>query len=158
MQSRFVSKLESAVGRDLGFRLVTMVVLGTGMYLHLTHIIVGREIFLERVLRPEFEWPLSAAMLYVAVIGVLLHRRAELPTLRHRIGYVVLLMYFMISVAIHAAAVATGSSDYVRSFPAWYSYPSLVVMVGLFLFARSLSFGVGRRRPVQSPSAAGAGS
>lgn len=129
---------------DLGFRLVASALFIAGMYLHITHILIGRELFLTHVLRPEVEWTLTATMVYALATGLAVRNRALLAS-RWRAVYYVMLAYFGVSVAIHLRAVAAGDSTYVTAFPEWYSYVVLGIMVAFLVFVRRLRFASSER-------------
>lgn len=138
---------------DLGFRLVASGLFIAGIYLHTTHILIGRELFLTHVLRPEVEWPLTAAMVYALVAGLAVRNRVQLDG-RWRAAYYLVLGYFGLSVAVHLRAVVVGDSGYVAAFPEWYSYVVLVVMGTFLAFVRRLRFAPLERLSVAAGAAA----
>ena len=133
---------------DLGFRAVATAVLAIGVYLHVTHVLVGREVFLESVLRPEIEWTVTAGMIYTLAVGLLLRGRLAGSGRWLAIAYHVILAYFAVSVLVHMRAVITADTEYVRAFPDWYSYPVIVVMLAFLLVIRKLRFARGERRVI----------
>lgn len=133
---------------DLAFRTVATAVLAIGVYLHVTHILVGREVFLERVLRPEIEWMVTAGMIYALGVGLVLRGRLAGSGRRLAVAYHVILAYFAVSVLIHVRAVITADTEYVRAFPDWYSYPVIVVMLAFLLVIRQLRFARGEWRDI----------
>ena len=130
---------------DYGFRAAAGATLVGGMYLHLTHILVGREVFLAHVFTPALDLALTVPMTRATVVGPFAWRRTAFRRLPERAGYAVLVGYFVLSSAVHARALAASSVDYVAAFPTWYSYPILVVLLGFFLFVRGLRFPAGDR-------------
>ena len=115
-------------------RVSVMIVLITGMYLHLSRLVFGMELTLERLVTTTFDSVLAVAIIF-ATIAVFMARREVAP--RNRLeGFLVwfTLVYFGISIPIHVRTwFVPDNPEMLRSFPAWYSvlflcYTSLMLI------------------------------
>jgi hypothetical protein len=132
---------------DRFFRLAVTLTLTLGIYLHVTSVLVGREVFLDRVLTPTFDLVLAVPMTYAAVTGWLIRKRLLPGGRLHRAVYVLLCTYLSISVPVHAQTLLTGRTDtIVRAFPENYSLVILPVMLALLVFVRRLRFSTDPQR------------
>ena len=111
-----------------------------GMYLHVTSLFIGRELLLRYVLTPSFDAVLAVPMTYAGIVGWMVWRRVEHPNLWHRFVYGFTIVYFTISIPIHAQTFLTQRTDYILAFPWWYSYFILLVQVGMLAFVWHLRF------------------
>ena len=108
----------------------------TGMYLHLTAILLGRELFLEKVFTPVFDMILAVPMTFAGVMGIALWKKTRLPTAAHRAVYGVLLAYFCVSIAVHVSTFFTRDTSYIVAFPEAFSY-FIIPVQALFLYVFS---------------------
>lgn len=123
------------------FRFAATLTLSVGVYLHLTHLIVGREVFLDHVLTPTFDVWLAVPMTYAAIAGWGSLKRARFTGLGQRVGYLLMVLYFSISIPIHTQTLVTGRIDYlIRAFPEGFSLAILPVMVVMIVFIQRLRF------------------
>ena len=130
---------------DLAFRTVATAVLAIGVYLHVTHILVGRDVFLERAAaRDRVDGDRQDDL--CPRVGLALRSRLAGSGRWLAVAHHVILAYFAVSVLIHVRAVITADTEYVRAFPDWYSYPVIVVMLAFLLVIRQLRFARGERR------------
>ncbi|MCL4859635.1 MAG: hypothetical protein KJZ93_09525 [Caldilineaceae bacterium] len=126
----------------LGMRQAAAFTLMTGIYLHLTSLLIGRDLLLKYVLTPRFDMALAVPMTYAGIVGWLLMRRVHHPNHWHRIAYWLLVVYFTISIPIHVQTYITGRADYILVFPAWYSYMLLPILAAALRFVWRLRFKV----------------
>ena len=111
-----------------------------GIYLHVTSLLIGRDLFLKHVLTARFDMFFAVPMTYAAISGWLAWKRVLLPGLWHRVFYGFLTVYFTASIPLHAQTFIRGSTDFFRLFPEEYSLFSLPLMVVLLVFVWRLKF------------------
>jgi hypothetical protein len=136
--------------RDQGFgmRYSGALTLLIGIYLHVTSLLIGRELFLERVLTPQFDACFALPTTWTAIAGWLSWKRVIHRALWHRIAYAVFVVYFTLSVPIHAQTIVTGNIEHIiRMFPEGYSYLFLPVAALLLAFVWNLEFTRGGQPP-----------
>jgi len=121
-------------------KLAIIVMLITGMYLHVTSLFIGRELLMRYILTPTFDAVLGVPMTYGGIVGWIIWRRVVHPTGWHRFVYAFTIVYFTISIPIHLQTLITQHTDYILAFPWWYSYFILLVQLGLLVFAWRLRF------------------
>src|SRR5215216_3321094 len=85
-----------------------------GIYLHVTSLFIGRDLFLQYVLTARFDMILALPMTYAGICGWFIWKRVIHPALWHRVLYGFLTVYFTISIPIHAQTFITGRTDYIR--------------------------------------------
>jgi hypothetical protein len=125
-------------GYYVQFAIITTLLMG--MYLHVTSLFIGRELLLRYILTPSFDAVLAVPMTYGGIVGWMVWRQIEHPTLWHRLVYGFTIVYFTLSVPIHVQTFLTKRTDYILAFPWWYSYFILLVQVGMLAFVWHLRF------------------
>ena len=125
---------------------VVITVIG-GMYLHLTSLFIGRELLKQYILTPQFDMVHAIPMIYAGIAGWLAWNNVIFDRRWKKFFYGFIMAYFTISIPIHIRTFLTQSTDYIDVFPSWYSYPVLVLMTAILLFAWHLKY-----RPVQTRS------
>lgn len=131
------------------FRFSATLTFTLGVYLHVTHLLVGRDMFLERVLTPTFDLILAVPMTYAAVSGWMAWRRAILPARTQRLLYTLLCAYLSVSVPVHVQSLITGRVELIiRAFPEGYSVFILPVMAAMIVFVQRIRFQSQPRRHV----------
>ncbi|RIK38470.1 MAG: hypothetical protein DCC55_21010 [Chloroflexi bacterium] len=123
-----------------GMRHAASFTLLIGLYLHLTSLLIGRELLLEYVLTPRFDMALAVPMTYAGIMGWLMGRRVIHPNRWHRVTYWLIVVYFTISIPVHVQTYLTQRADYILRFPAWYSYFLLPILAAMLIFAWRLEF------------------
>jgi hypothetical protein len=114
----------------LWFTLLTVLVLGTGLSIHLTRLIMGGDWLVENFVTPTFDMALAVAITTCSVCFWLLRGQVEFHSRFDRIRYYAVAVYFTISVPIHLATFVTRNTQAIAdTFPAWYSV--LIVLVQL---------------------------
>lgn len=105
-------------------------VLVTGIYLHLSAILLGRDLFLEKLFTPEFDMVLGIPMTYAGIMGIVLWKRTAFPSKFHTGVYAFILFYFCVSIVIHLSTFVTQDSSYITKFPEFFSF--LIIPVQAF--------------------------
>jgi len=121
-------------GPGAWFRGLTLLTLATGAILHGSSLPLGRETFTRVLFTPQFDAVFAVPMTVAGILGWMLYRRAIFAAPWQRVVYVAMLLYFTLSVFIHARTLFTWDTSYVLAFPSWYSLPILVVFFVLGMF------------------------
>lgn len=79
-------------------------------------------------------------MAYAGVTGWLSWKQVVFDRNWKRFFYGFVMTYFTISIPIHVQTYLTQSTDYIDVFPAWYSYPILVLMSLILVFMWNLKY------------------
>lgn len=111
-----------------------------GIYLHVTSLLIGRDLFLQHVLTPRFDMFFAVPMTYAGISGWFAWKRVIHPGLWHQVIYGFLTLYFTVSIPLHAQTFIKGSTDFFRLFPEGYSLFSLPLMMALLVFVWRLQF------------------
>ncbi len=118
------------------FHYAAVITLIFGIYLHVTRLFIGNELFLKDVFTPGFDMVLALPMTYAGIFGWLSWKKVDI----HGRGRVLLtagLCYFSLSIPLHVYTYISQSTNYVSFSPVWYSYVILPIMLLLaFFFAR----------------------
>ena len=121
-------------GPGAWFRGLTLLTLATGAVLHGSSLPLGREAFVQTLFTPTFDAIFAVPMTAAGILGWLLFRRAVFHAMWERIVYVAMLLYFTLSIFIHARTLFTWDTSYVLGFPSWYSLPIFVLFGALTVF------------------------
>ena len=127
-------------GPGATFRIASGITLATGVALHVSSLPLGREVFHQNVLTPLVDTIFAIPMTIAGIAGLLLWRRAILPSLWETIVYGFVVLFLLFSVVIHVRTLFTWDTSYVLAFPAWYPLPALVYLSLIGLFAVSRRF------------------
>lgn len=122
------------------FRYAAIATLIAGVYLHITGLFIGRELLKQYLLTPAFELLLVIPMIYAAIAGWISWKQVSFARGWQTFVYGFILVYFTISIPIHARALLTQSTDYIDAFPAWYSYPIVVLLTLMLFFVWNLRY------------------
>ena len=125
------------------FRYAAVVTLITGMYLHITNLFIGRALLKQYILTPTFDMLLAIPMTYAAIVGWMFWKHAYLDRGWKKFLYGFMLVYFTVSIPLHVQTYLTHSTDYVDAFPSWYSYPVLILLSIMLLFAWRMRYETG---------------
>jgi hypothetical protein len=118
-------------GRGAVFKISALATLGTGMALHASSLVIGREAFVETILTPAFDAVFAIPMTIAGLAAIWLYRSAIFPALWQRLVYIFVAFYFTLSFFIHLSTLVTWDTSYVLAFPAWYPVVALTIMVSL---------------------------
>lgn len=122
------------------FRYAAIVTLITGMYLHVTSLFIGRDLLRQYILTPEFDMLLAIPMTYAGIVGWLSWKQVSFDSRWKKFLYGFIVVYFTISIPIHVQTYLTQSTDYINTFPGWYSYFILVLMTAMVIFVWNLTY------------------
>jgi hypothetical protein len=133
-------------GPGATFRIASAITLATGVALHIWSLPLGREVFHRSVLTPLVDTVFAIPMTIAGVAGLLLWRRAILPTWWEKIAYGFVVLFLLGSVALHLRTLFTWDTSYVLAFPDWYPLPAFVYLslIGLFTVTRRFAPAPGR--------------
>ena len=137
--------MKSSGDQGYYFRYAAIVTLITGLYLHITSLFIGRDLLQQYILSPTFDMLLAVPMTYAAIVGWLSWKQVSFDHPWKKFAYGLILVYFGISTLIHLRTYLTQSTSYIEAFPAWYSYPIVVLLSSMLMF-------VWRIRYMTSPS------
>lgn len=118
----------------------TVITVIGGIYLHLTSLFIGRELLKQYILTPQFDMGFTLPMAYAGIAGWLAWNKVVFDRRWKKFFYGFIMTYFTISIPIHIQTFLTQSTDYIDVFPSWYSYPILVLMISILLFAWNLKY------------------
>jgi hypothetical protein len=114
------------------FSALAVLVLGTGISIHLTRLIMGGAWLVENFVTPTFDMGLAVAITVCSACFWLLRGQVEFNNRYDRIRYYAVALYFTISVPIHLATFVTRNTQAIAdAFPAWYSALIIVVQLAL---------------------------
>ncbi|MBK7317224.1 MAG: hypothetical protein IPO36_03720 [Anaerolineales bacterium] len=111
-----------------------------GIYLHLTSLFIGRELLKEHILTPAFDMVFAIPMAYAGIIGWLSWNKVVFDKGWKKFFYGFIMTYFTVSIPLHVQTYLTQSTGYIDAFPAWYSYPILVLMVLILVFMWNIRY------------------
>jgi hypothetical protein len=111
-----------------------------GIYLHLTSLFIGRELLKENILTPAFDMVFAIPMAYAGIIGWLSWNKVVFDKGWKKFFYGFIMIYFTVSIPLHVQTYLTQSTGYIDAFPAWYSYPILVLMVLILVFMWNIRY------------------
>jgi hypothetical protein len=125
-------------GPGATFRVASGITLAMGIVLHVSSLPLGREVFQQQVLTPLVDTIFAIPMAIAGIAGLLLWRRAILPSLWEKLAYGFVVIFLLGSVLLHLQTIFTWSTSYVLSFPAWYPLPAMAYLslIGLFAVTR----------------------
>ncbi len=107
-----------------------------GIYLHVSAIVFGKDLLLQRFFTPTADMFLAVLIAWGS-IGLIAYRKTvHLPNIFIKIVYYFTTVLFTLSVPIHAYTFFSRSTEYVRFFPLWYSYaeaPVFIIILIVFL-------------------------
>lgn len=133
-------------GPGAWFRALTLITLATGTVVHATRVVVGNEALIKYLFTPQFDAIFAFPMTAAGVLGWILLPRGIFPAPWHRIVYVAMLLYFSISIVLHARTLFTWDTSYSLAFPNWYSLPVFVLFGLLIPFTMRQRFKPARAR------------
>ena len=122
------------------FRYAAIATLITGMYLHITNLFIGQDLLKQHILTPAFDMLLAIPMTYAAIVGWLSWKQVSFDRGLKEFLYGFILVYFTISIPLHIQTYLTQSTDYIDTFPAWYSYPIVVLLSFMLIFVWKIRY------------------
>ena len=116
----------------------------TGLYLHLTRLLIADDAYVTaHVVTPTLDKLFAVVMTYAAVAGWLSRRYVAFTGTRQKVILTVILVYITASLPLHYATYVTGSTKLLTELPLWYSGVFLVVVAAMLTFVWRLRI----RRP-----------
>jgi hypothetical protein len=121
-------------GRGAVFRVSALITLATGMVMHASSLVLGREAFVAQLFTPMFDAFFAIPMTIAGVSAIWLYRSAVFPAFWQRAVYIFVAFYFTLSFFIHVSTLFTWDTSYVLGFPSWYPIVALALMISLSAF------------------------
>ncbi len=116
------------------FKWLAIGVIVTGIFLHATSIVIGRDLFHEKIFTPLFDAIFAVPMTYAGVAGWLVWKRVVHPSWLHKIFYTLVIVYFTVSIIVHLRTLITWDTSYILSFPDWYGVALLPFLCLILAF------------------------
>src|SRR5437868_11886267 len=92
------------------YPLVTVLMLVTGMFVHVYALARGREALFRDLFTPVFDITLAIPMTLAAIAYWWFRKEAPLPTRADRVAYYITAVYFTVSVPLHVQTAVTWNS------------------------------------------------
>jgi hypothetical protein len=113
----------------------------TGIGIHVTSLIMGREKFLAYVFTPLFDSIFGIPMTFAGIAGIILWRNVHFDKTWKKIAYWIGMFYLVASIPMHVQTIITQDTSYINNFPESYSYFIMPVMLFFaFLFLTQVKF------------------
>ena len=103
------------------FRWVAIATIVTGIYLHVTRLLIGDALLQQYILTPLFDQYFALPIAYAGISGLLSWRWMQFRGRGHKafVGFIV--FYMLASIPIHASTWFTHSTANFSVFPLWFS-------------------------------------
>jgi len=103
------------------FRTVALGTIVTGIYLHVTRLLIGDALLTQYIVTPLFDQFFALPIAYAGITGLLSWRQMQFRGRRHKafIGFIV--FYMVASIPIHGMTWFTHSTEHLSVFPLWFS-------------------------------------
>ena len=101
----------------------------TGVALHSTALIIGREKFLTYIFTPLFDSVFGIPMTFAGIAGIFLWKNVHFDKTWKKISYWVGMFYLIASIPLHIQTIITRDTTYINKFPESYSYFIIPVML-----------------------------
>lgn len=124
------ASLNLPTAQSFWFNRLAALVLGTGISLHTARLVFGTDWLLQNVLTPAFDMALAVPMTFAALCMWAFRSRVQFTGRAHRVLYYVVAVYFTGSLPLHIQTFVTGSTEYIRVFPMWFSFVIIWVQLG----------------------------
>ncbi|MCG8351563.1 MAG: hypothetical protein MI924_27670 [Chloroflexales bacterium] len=103
-------------------RISVMLTLVTGIYLHLSRLIFGIELTLERLITTTFDSVFAFVLTFTAIALFMARKNVLIRNGVERVLFYFTLVYFSLSVLLHARTwFVPDNPQMLRVFPEWYS-------------------------------------
>lgn len=99
----------------------------TGIYLHLSRLVFGMDIFQQHLFTPIFEAFFVIPMVAGSVLQLMCIKKIEYKNIVEKIVFMVCTFQFVVSVPLHIRAYVVGSTNYIHIFPPIYSVVNIIV-------------------------------
>jgi hypothetical protein len=115
----------------------------TGVAVHVTALVMGRERFLACVYTPLFDSIFAIPMAFAGITGIILWKHASFDKSWKKIAYGIGMFYLVASITLHIKTIITQDTTYINKFPESYSYFIIPVMLFFsFLFLTQVRYKV----------------
>jgi len=122
-------------------RQVAIVTILGGLYMHITRLFLGDDLVLRYVFTPFYDMVLTVPMIYAGVVGLLTWNRIQFRGTAHTIAYGLAWFYIAGSVPMHIwYAYLHHTTEYLRSFPLWFTVVLFPVYTGIILLMWRLRY------------------
>jgi hypothetical protein len=101
----------------------------TGVAIHLTALIIGRDKFLRYVFTPLFDSIFAIPMAFAGIAGIVLWKNVRFDKTWKKISYRIGMFYLIASIPLHIKTIITQDTTYINKFPETYSYFIIPVML-----------------------------
>jgi len=101
----------------------------TGVALHSTGLIIGREKFLAYVFTPLFDSIFGVPMAFAGIAGIILWKNVHFDKTWKKTAYWIGIFYLIASIPLHIQTIITQDTTYINKFPETYSYFIIPVML-----------------------------
>jgi hypothetical protein len=126
------------------FKQAAATTLITGLYLHLTRLLIADDAYVvTHGVTPTIDKVFAVVMTYAAVAGWLSRRYVAFTSTRQKVILTVILVYITASLPLHYATYVTNSTKLLTAVPLWYSGVFLVMVGAMLTFVWRLRI----RRP-----------
>jgi hypothetical protein len=113
----------------------------TGVAIHITSLIMGREKFLMYVFTPLFDSIFGIPMAFAGIAGIILWKNVSFDKTWKKIVYWIGMFYLVASIPLHIQTIITQDTSYINNFPETYSYFIMPIMLFFaFLFFTQVKF------------------
>ena len=101
----------------------------TGVALHSTALVIGREKFLAHIFTPLFDCIFGIPMTFAGIAGIVLWKNVQFDKPWKKIAYWIGMFYLLVSIPLHIQTIITQNTTYINKFPETYSYFIIPVML-----------------------------
>jgi hypothetical protein len=123
------------------FRSAATITLLTGLYIHITRLLLGDELLVQHIITPTFDKVLIIPMTYAAVSGMLAWQQMQFQSIGHKLACGWIVLYITLSVPLHSyVSYVLGSTKPLTAFPLAVSYVLLPMYVGMLVLLARLRF------------------
>lgn len=102
-------------------RFCVLLTLIIGAYFHLSNLVFGTDLLLERLMTPLADSIFAIPMLLGGVLVILARKEIHYRNKFEKFVVYFTAIYFLASTPLHVQTFISQSTDYVRIFPVWYS-------------------------------------
>lgn len=96
------------------FRQAAILTISVGLYLHISRLFLGDDLFIQHIFTPKFDTLLAFPMSYTGITGLLTWKQMKLNSTGHKWLMGFALFYIVGSIPLHIQSYFTQSTDYLR--------------------------------------------
>jgi hypothetical protein len=122
------------------FKAMATATFAFGAVIHALRLIIGIDAIVAHVLTPAADVAFGIFIAGTTIVGLMSwpHYSGGKAA---RVGYAFAIFFLVVSVPIHLRTAVTWSTDYLKTFPAWYSVIEIPIFLALVLLVTRLRFG-----------------